>query len=396
MTFKKVFALFTALCVFISIEAIGQAVHIELVTKERDADFGSIRISLRHSDIQSCLSTNQLEPSQWKKILTVYPLQKPATNYESLPPMLGKYVAKEHILIFQPRFPFIEGRTYQVKFDFGSLKKICPRLSKHSPLIQKQLTIPYRQKLSAPKVLAVYPSSESIPINQLKWYIHFSTSMQFGEAYQHIRLENEQGQIVAAPFLELEHELWDKAQMRLTLWMDPGRIKRDLIPNREMGLPLEEGQKYRLIIDQKWKAKNGKMLEKSWVKSFKVSQADRVKPDPANWSILPPKPGTSGPLQVNFPEPMDQALLHSQIVVYDPEGNLLNGTVTLGKEEKQWQFIPVSLWKKGIYHLKIGTDLEDLAGNNLNRLFDTDLKKDAASIEKQSFRERRFQIGENK
>ena len=33
-------------------------------------------------------------------------------------------------------------------------------------------------------------------------------------------------------FLELENELWNPEHTQLTLWLDPGRIKRDLIPNQ--------------------------------------------------------------------------------------------------------------------------------------------------------------------
>ena len=46
--------------------------------------------------------------------------------------------------------------------------------------------------------------------------------------------------------LEVGEELWDADQCRLTLFFDPGRIKRGLRPHLEAGPPLTEGEAYRL------------------------------------------------------------------------------------------------------------------------------------------------------
>ena len=43
----------------------------------------------------------------------------------------------------------------------------------------------------------------------------------------------------AGTFLDLQPELWNAEGTVLTLWLDPGRIKRDLIPNKELGIPLK-------------------------------------------------------------------------------------------------------------------------------------------------------------
>jgi hypothetical protein len=38
--------------------------------------------------------------------------------------------------------------------------------------------------------------------------------------------------------------------------------------------------------------------------------------------------------------------------------------------ETRWAFAPSSAWKRGGYTLRVDTELEDLAGNNLRKLFD--------------------------
>ena len=47
-------------------------------------------------------------------------------------------------------------------------------------------------------------------------------------------------------FLTLETELWNADHTELTLWLDPGRIKKDLIPNQKLGIPIKNGNSYEL------------------------------------------------------------------------------------------------------------------------------------------------------
>ena len=71
--------------------------------------------------------------------------------------------------------------------------------------------------------------------------------MSRGEAYRHIRLLDATGKPVAAPFLELDEELWSDDGKRFTLLFDPGRIKRGLKPREELGPVLEAGKSYELV-----------------------------------------------------------------------------------------------------------------------------------------------------
>ncbi|NIP93248.1 MAG: hypothetical protein GWO24_07240, partial [Akkermansiaceae bacterium] len=80
-------------------------------------------------------------------------------------------------------------------------------------------------------VTHVAPGADVLPFNLLKFYLHFSAPMTRGRAYQHITLRHHDGQPVADPFLELPEELWNPEMTRLTILLDPGRIKRGLLPN---------------------------------------------------------------------------------------------------------------------------------------------------------------------
>jgi hypothetical protein len=213
----------------------------------------------------------------------------------------------------------------------------------------------------------VYPSTDLLPDNQLKFYVFFSAPMRRGEAWQHIHLLDQNGVAVDLPFLELDQELWDRDYQRLTVLFDPGRIKRGLLPLEEVGPAIEEGKQYTLVVDSEWRDARGAPLEAGFRKPFRVGPADRTPPDPAQWRLSTPKAGSAGALVVNFPKPMDYALL---LRLLDVTG--VPGTVTVDREETEWRFVPSRPWKSGEYNLVVDTTLEDLAGNRIGRPFDVD------------------------
>jgi len=106
-------------------------------------------------------------------------------------------------------------------------------------------------------------------------------------------------------------------------------------------------------------------------KEFRVGPADRVPPDTAKWRISPPHPGTTDSLVLNFPEPMDYALLQHLLDVTGPGGKIA-GSVEVLREETEWRFTPHQPWLAGEYQIIIQTALEDLAGNHVGRAFDVD------------------------
>ena len=94
----------------------------------------------------------------------------------------------------------------------------------------------------------VYPSADVLPENLLKFYVHFSAPMGSGRSYEHIHLLDEANRPVDLPFLELAEELWSADLLRLTLLIDPGRIKREVKPLEDVGPALVAGRRYTLVI----------------------------------------------------------------------------------------------------------------------------------------------------
>ena len=284
----------------------------------------------------------------------------------SFPSLAGRYQVLSETLRFTPPYPFVPGQSYHVRlaaFALDTAFTVASR-SKHRDLTA---------------ITAVYPTADVLPMNQLKLYVHFSAPMRTGEVSTHVRIIDEAtGRVVPDAFFSPDDELWNPAQTRLTLLFDPGRIKRGLKPNEQLGLPLHEGRRYRLVFDATWSDANGDPLRRGFEKRFAVSTADRTAPRAAAWHVSTPRAGTLDTLTVTFGEPMDEALLERLLVVRDVAGTALAGRRTVGRREDQWHFAPTTRWRAGRYVVDVSTDLEDLAGNNLRRLFDTDLRDRAA------------------
>jgi hypothetical protein len=51
----------------------------------------------------------------------------------------------------------------------------------------------------------------------------------------------------------------------------------------------------------------------------------------------------------------------------------VEGRATLGREERQWTFVPAQPWRAGAHQVAVQTTIEDLAGNNIGKAFDVDI-----------------------
>ena len=169
----------------------------------------------------------------------------------------------------------------------------------------------------------------------------------------------------------------DPTRRRLTLLFDPGRIKRGLRGHEELGAPLQAGHRYRLEIDGGWRDGRGRPLGAVFSHELVAGPDDREAPDPSTWRLDPPV-GDTAPLVVRFAEPLDRALLASRMAVEDAAGRRMAGAIDVDEGDRRWRFTPAEAWRPGSYRLRVAPDLEDVAGNNLRRLFDADLTRDRA------------------
>ncbi len=229
--------------------------------------------------------------------------------------------------------------------------------------------IPQEEKEILPRVSAVFPSSDTLPENLLRMYLHFSKPMKPIGNLEKIALFDEDDQEIVGAIFNNVHELWDRNQQQLTLIFDPSRVKTGLIAHKEMGRSLQMGKNYKLVIGQ-LEDVEGNKLKEVYTKTFYASKEDTLPPNTKHWIVKTPKAGSHSPLIVQFPAMLDrQALLH-RLQLTDKNSQPISGEVVITKQETEWRFESTEKWPAGDYILYVHGRLEDPCGNNLNGLFD--------------------------
>lgn len=285
---------------------------------------------------------------------------------EGAEPIEGVGVVAEGRMIFTPRFPPTPGVRYRVVLDRAALRD-----AGDTP-VRTFVTLRKVPPAKPTEIENLFPTAEVLPENTLRWYIQFSAPMSRGDVYRHLRLLDERGKPVVHPFLELDEELWSPDGKRLTVFFDPGRVKRGLKPREEDGPVLVEGKTYTLVIDRAWEDEAGFPLKESLKKTFKVIKPDDAPVDPKSWKVAAPS-DAKGVLKVTFEKPLDRALAERMLRVRGPDDKPLSVSVTVNATQTGVELRPTSqLWVAGKYQLVVDKRLEDVCGNRVGRAFEID------------------------
>jgi hypothetical protein len=274
------------------------------------------------------------------------------------PAIAGSYTVRGHTLRFTPRYAFREGQAYRAMSRIGD--------------VSFDFQQPARKATPPAEVTAVYPDVSVVPENLLRFYIEFSTPMSRGSAYEHVQLLDSEARPVELPFLELGEELWDPEQKRLTLIIDPGRIKRGVKPREDLGTVLQEGEKFTLVVLPTWLDAANRPLRGKFTKTIRVGPPIEQAIDPAQWKITPPAAGSHEPVTIDFPRALDHALLQRMIEVRTASGAAIEGEVTVSNQQRRWQMRTAHSWPNSKYEIVVDHALEDLVGNRIGRAFEVD------------------------
>jgi hypothetical protein len=286
------------------------------------------------------------------------------------PPMAGKYTLEGDGVRFTPLFPFDPGRTYEVRYVPGLRPAAEANGDRHAP-VEERFTVPAGPPTAAVSVTHIYPSGDVVPENQLRLYIHFSGPMGRRGGLEHITLLDEKGRVVEDPFLPLDAEFFNDDRTRYTVFFDPGRQKRGILPNRQMGPSLVDGKRYTLVVDRAWTDGHSQPLRETFKHEFRVGPPALQALDPKQWKIQAPAQGTREPLVVTFPVALDHGLLLRALGVRR-DGQPVVGVVRVENRETRWVLTPREPWSAGRYELLALSFLEDVAGNRIGRPFEVD------------------------
>lgn len=216
--------------------------------------------------------------------------------------------------------------------------------------------------------IGISPQAKVLPANTLRFYIHFPRS---GEAHfdrDNLRLLNEEEGVVRDPFLILSQELWSVDGRRLTVLMEPGRIKRGLGTDPSHEPAFVVGRTYSLVVTA---------LGQTVRHTFRVSDPILEALDETHWRLTPPTVGSLDPAVVHFDRVMDAALCADEIGVLTRSGEVVQTRVSLAPDGTAAQLTPRRPWLAGEHRLVVSERLEDVCGNRLGEALDHDLSAGA-------------------
>jgi len=157
-----------------------------------------------------------------------------------------------------------------------------------------------------------------------------------------------------------------------------------------LGPVFSYGKTYTLHIAHSLKNEHGNRLTKEFTKQFTIDSADRTKPNMQHWSLTVPAKGSSAALKVFFGEPMDFGSTQGRLSINQVNGIPVPGTWSFEANETVATFSPQGPWEAGDFFIIANTSIEDLAGNNLIRLFDNPIsekrKDDSKAVNKKAFK----------
>jgi hypothetical protein len=269
-------------------------------------------------------------------------------------PMAGRWDAADDEATFVPRFPFLPDTAYALVVGDGQRVGTL----RTPPVPGPRLTT----------VVAVEPALAVVPRNLLRFAVTFSAPMSEGRAARFLRLEDAAGSVVPGALLSLDPELWDAGHRRLTVLLDPARIKRGLAPHREAGYPLTEGGQVRLVVDEGYPDAEGRGLRSGAAAAFSVGPDLRGRVRPEAWRLAAPAAGTRQPLDIRFDRPLDRLLADRCLRVAG-----IRGAGAARPDGLGWSFRPDAPWPPGTVSVVVDPALEDVAGNSVARVFDRDL-----------------------
>jgi hypothetical protein len=272
----------------------------------------------------------------------------------------GSWTVQADAARFTPLFPPVPATVHAVVATTGpGWTELC------------RVTVPAVELVPSTQVVSIDPGGDRLPANVLRISVTFSAPMEQGGASGRFQLLAADGEELIGTLLPMPPELWDRRRRRLTVLLDPGRIKRGLLPNVQAGPPLVPGSSVTFVVDDQLSDAAGAPLVSGAQRTYRIDEPIRSRVDPTRWDVRWPDLA-SDQLVVRFGRSLDRALVGRCLKVVGPDGRVVPGQANLDRDAAIWTFTPAAASVAG-WTLRVNPDLEDLAGNSVRRPFDRDL-----------------------
>lgn len=209
--------------------------------------------------------------------------------------------------------------------------------------------------------VGISPQAKVLPANVLRFFVHFSSTAEGAFSRRDLRLRTAAGNVVGEPFLVLSEELWSPDGRRLTVLMEPGRIKRGMGGGAAHQPALVVGKRYVLEV------RTGGVL---LAKAFSVTTPVLEPLDERRWNLTRPRLRTRHKLVVVFDRTIDEASALDEVAMIGPDELPIEGRFDLSKDGQKLFFWPSDRWQPGRHRLDFSRRFEDVCGNRLGEALD--------------------------
>src|SRR5262245_4655773 len=150
--------------------------QIQLVVPPDNPADATVQVNGLSRTDTATLKRNPPSSEEWQSLLriTVAPDNDVRrTDIASQPAVAGSYHATHDAIVFKPMFAFDPGRRYRAEFDRAKLPSMRGGTSLPGDLVDiAELSLPKTHVEPTTIVDHVYPTSDRVPENQLRLYIH--------------------------------------------------------------------------------------------------------------------------------------------------------------------------------------------------------------------------------
>src|SRR5262245_32751890 len=171
--------------------------QIQLVVPGGNQSAATIQVGGVSSDDRAALRRNPPSNEEWQALLRITVVPDDELRRErrsSQPAVAGSYSATGDAIVFSPMFGFDPGRRYRAEFDRAKLPSMRSLDLPQGDLIDAaEVSLPKPELRPSTVVDRVYPTSEVVPENQLRLYIHFSAPMGLKGGLDYLELLDEAG-----------------------------------------------------------------------------------------------------------------------------------------------------------------------------------------------------------
>ncbi len=275
------------------------------------------------------------------------------------------------------------GVLANVKSEAGKTLTLEPKINlafgTKYKVVVNGLGKPYSKVFTTPEVIKVdreltmefvFPLAikDTVPANNMLYYISFNTPMQQDQlAYQHIELIDDKGKVIDRPWRE--RTFWMDEGKMMTVMVHPAKLKRGIM--ERVGVAIEENRSYTIRIGDGIRDIYNRTVNGNREVKLHAITRDTLMPKLLDVNATPVARSFSD-IKIRFSEMMDYGSVLSYVRIKGEDDKLVPVKVSYVDKSKEWILRPEKEWKPGVYRLEFVNALMDVAGNQLNRPFETE------------------------